>query len=457
MGNQPFAIVCQGVHYDNSAIMTFLSSCLTILTERGVLTPAISDEFAQELRIVNLELADAGQEALLDRLLTSRSRFLELMHCRFGVESFTSNLFRYTAKGILEDLAKDLSELGLELVSRSELHLNRRFLVRKLGEPESQQIYAAILLDLGQAMDETATTIADILREIGQFHAHMLSDGSKVDMSIDAQIAQALGFKNVRRCYTYRGSDHDILSRLSASLQRFVDVLFSVTESVKAYYPSHHDTVVMRCDLLTAQLHRFGVLHKSHLSGRNAQQGELRRRVIIDTLADIKEQVRLLGSGFVQSFSDAIDVKEQPPHYGFESLAVKRRALYSLIATGVDADRARTSCERLGEYCQKNSTELNGILPGEFTKIDSNLPDSFADIFSQGSKEEENETKSEVLKLSTSLKVRFSEQLGKALSLILVLLAFANCGVKTQPQFSEPLCTSPSHEGPEKVCKNSAG
>ena len=142
MGNQPFAIVCQ-VHYDNSAIMTF--EFMSHYPNRTWNSPAISDEFAQELRIVNLELADAGD---FTRPTSDQSiSILELMHCRFGLSLSLVTISVYR-QGNSRGSSKGSIRARSRARSRSELHLNRRFLVRKLGEPESQQIYAAILLDL---------------------------------------------------------------------------------------------------------------------------------------------------------------------------------------------------------------------------------------------------------------------------------------------------------------------
>ena len=113
---------------------------------------------------------------------------------------------------------------GSHLVARAELYLNREIVLDWHGVADGRQIYAAVLLDLCEVLEEVRHTTRDVLEGVRKFHPHVLAKGSTVDGNIDCGMAKALGFSEVRRVNTYLKSD----GRAS----------FEASKSFRALFPS---------------------------------------------------------------------------------------------------------------------------------------------------------------------------------------------------------------------------
>lgn len=429
---------------DNAVVTEFFTSSAGVFHQAGFLNKRDTDSFRMILRDIQ-NTAEKRSEPVLQILIDQDAEFLSQLLSRYGIARLNSNLFRYSTRGVIQELIKDLSQWGQELLPQAYQAFNRPFYLYEGRECDSRTLYSAVIMEFARSLKQSCDLLwqAD---HLGKYYfPHSMAVASDGDFILDRKLSEGLLFEDLCLDPFPGLSDSKMIRCVIRALECFTDTFHELLSQMEEQSDSFRHLSSLQVKNHWIRRESPGLLlsisGKSHLIA-----GETRRQIYLSRVHDINAQIRSMKLLFT-------DLLREHQNESFSSAKgrlgkdVERRISSQMMSGGVGAKNADLATKDLFEFMAKNTVKPQELLLGELNKINPTLtPESLETLRQFLSQESLAKAtlaeKKRVLMDSQDLKKGFEanlQKIGRSVALVLCLfMVLVGCGLKMNPKNDEP-------------------
>lgn len=391
---------------------------------------------AEKLRLSlsTLQFGDLAETSLFTQLAEQQDEFTQTLLIRYGLGHFWRNLLRYSIKRYLHQIHGLLLEASKQCVQKSQISLNRHFVMHLAGKAESRVLMAAVLIDYAEVLANICSDVQELAHRAGKLLPSDFASKGDIDRSIDEHFAKAIGFVGTETVLLPYNAEISVKNSFVANLDHLCQISRETLEQFQ-HNKGREDTskLLVLCDALQSRVQAFSAFQfpKTHDIGAL----EARRMDLLVLLSSITGYLNNYLSQFLVFVSKASALETS--HVAAESIT--RAVANAMLQKGVLAAPAIQAAHDLIVYCEKHHITPDKLIVAELTKINPHLTIEALQVFTNltlgsnvaGSSSHE---KQHSLKRSEELTRVFASLATQLLPLLLVIPLLGGCGVKMEPE-----------------------
>ena len=350
---------------DNTATLEFLSSAASALSSIDAISAKECDDLRISFRNIH-HLTNQQDVSVLQYLADEKNDFLMVLLNRYGSVALGINLFRFTTRTYLNQYSEILSQLGLQLIDKSDLFINRLFGIYVKDLCESKPLFAGVMIRFASFLEESLGAIEEITKPLNKLYPSSIVLADEGDRNIDQLMAGHLGFTGAQQDFLPYFTEKCLKIRLADS---FLSVAIAIEDFLGQFKQNGYEGSTSNMELYINWIKGecSKLFNQEFISSNNLHHQESFRRQICSCLFTLMDAFKKLSDEIVTLFAPSCFGKGELFTFSDD---IRRRVASDLILKGrASPHEAQEASRSLLLYCNKQKLRPHDLIAGELTKI----------------------------------------------------------------------------------------
>jgi hypothetical protein len=354
---------------DSASSVLYLSSLASAMAQEGIIPEHVVDEFKRTVTILAPKLTNIDR-TFLSLLWDYDPTFINILMTRYGTSGFAWNHFRLSTKAALSENNAALAHFANQILSKSNLFMNRAFVAKTSSNQSKRELFPAVLLHLSKCIHHSISALSTVIHSLSLMRPAEILDVSGTQHDIETRIALNIGFNGLEsEVLTYCRTECRALQTISSTFEELAVNLSTIFGGLTDNIPqtTSSKNLDILCEHLVSQCLKLAGL-KINMT-HNLTVWETRRIAFLSELNALNGLIAAVS----HAFSENITPKD---HLGTENLItsdVEAAIACFILNQGHNLKLAQDASLHLIQYCNRHHVNFEQVLPGELKKIHPTL------------------------------------------------------------------------------------